>query len=82
MAAKMTHTRKVKAWPALIRFFQSSATACGPVERSVNGGRLALRLVRAARQLPARIAVTFSASFLEASTEASSKATLERMTHP
>ena len=73
--------RNVKAWPALIRFFQSSATAGGPTGRSLKGGRLRRGFLCAACQLPARTAATFSASFREASTEASSNATFERTTH-
>src|ERR1035441_9453613 len=45
-----------------MRFFQSSATAGGPMGRSVNGGRLLWGFFRAACQLPARTAATFSAS--------------------
>src|SRR6266850_958397 len=80
--ARTIQSRKVKIWPALIRFFHNSAMAGGPVDRSVNGGRLGLRFVFVPRQLPARTAAVRSASFFEASTEASSKATFERMTHP
>ena len=33
--ARLTHIRNVKAWPALIRFFHSKATAGGPAGRPV-----------------------------------------------
>ena len=79
--ARLIQMRKVKAWPALMRFFQSNATAGGPVGCSRNGGRLLLGFFRAACQLPARTAASFSASFWEAWTEASSNATFERTTH-
>src|SRR5208283_5691341 len=78
--ARLIQMRKVKAWPALMRFFQSSATAGGPVGRSVNGGRLLLGCFCAACQLPERTAASFSASFREAWTEASSNATFDRTT--
>ena len=58
--------RNVKAWPALMRFFQSSATAGEPVGRSANGGRLLRGFFCVACQLPARTAATFSASLWEA----------------
>ena len=48
--ARLIQMRRVKAWPALMRFFQSSATAGGPVGRSLNGGRLAPGLLL--RRLP------------------------------
>src|SRR5664279_3914745 len=79
--AWLIQMRKVKAWPALMRFFQSSATVGGPVGRSAKGGRLLLGFFRAACQLPERTAASFSASFWEAWTEASSNATFDRTTH-
>src|ERR1035441_4831089 len=71
--ARLIQMRKVKAWPALMRFFQRSATAGGPVGRHANGGRLLLGFFRAACQLPERTAASFSASFWEAWTEARSE---------
>ena len=76
----MSNIRSVKVWPALIKFFHSNAVMGGPMGRRVNGGRLLLRFWRVACRLPERTAATFSASFWEASTEASSNATLERST--
>src|SRR5664279_5417960 len=79
--ARLIQMRKVKTWPALMRFFQRSATAGGPVGRNANGGRLLLGFFRAACQLTERTAASFSASFWEAWTEASSNATFDRTTH-
>src|SRR5438876_3698795 len=80
-AARIIQARKENAEPALIKFFHNNATAGGPVGRSLNGGRLPLRCLLEACQLPARMAAIFSAIRLEASTEASSKATSEHATH-
>src|ERR1017187_3567651 len=76
--ARLIQIRKVKAWPALMRFFQSSATAGEPVGPSAKGGRLLRGFFFVACQLPARTAATFSAIFWEAWTEASSNATSDR----
>src|SRR5581483_6378674 len=74
-------SRKVNICPALIRFFQNNATAGSPAGRSVNGERLRLAFREAPCQLFARAAATRAAIFCEASTDASSKLTFERMTH-
>src|SRR6266478_1469123 len=79
--ANMIHRRSVKTWPALMRFFQSSATAGGPTERNKKGARLLFGFVFVPCQFPDRIAATLSAILLAFSTEASSNATFERMTH-
>ena len=80
VATNTSQSRRVKACPALIRFFHNKATGCRPVGRSLKGGRLFLGFLPAACQLPERTAADFSAIFRDASTEASSKATLERIT--
>jgi len=71
----------VKNWPALIRFFQKIATAGQPSGRN-STAPLALPGFVHRCQLPDRIAAIRSANFRDNSTDASSKATLDRMTHP
>src|SRR5215208_5314464 len=72
--------RAENALPALIRFFQSKAIGAHPRGRSVKGERFFLKDLFAVRQLPERAAATFSASFFDASTDASSNATSARTT--
>src|SRR5262249_10295913 len=79
--AKEVHVRRVNAWPALIKFFQRSPAPAAPMGRRTKGGRRFLNVLLDACQLPARMALTFSAILREASTDASSKATFERITH-
>jgi hypothetical protein len=62
VAASTNQRRKVKTWPALIRFFQSSAIAGWPVGFRVNGARLLLGFLPEPRQVPARTAATLSAN--------------------
>ena len=76
-----THNRTVNKCPAAIRFFQSKAMAGKPVGCSSNGGRFGFLDFTPDCQRPARAAAIRSAIFRDSSTEASSKATLERITH-
>jgi len=80
MTTKKIHRRGVKTRPTPMRFFQSSATAAGPVGVSLNHARLGFRFFPAVCQLPARTAATRVASFCEASSEASSNETSEPTT--
>src|SRR6266481_1745334 len=61
MAASMIHSLGVKAWPALMRFFQSRATEGGPIGRSKNGARLTFCFEVLPCQFPDLMAATRSA---------------------
>ncbi len=77
---RKSHVRRLKPWPALMRFFQRNATAAVPVGRSPNGGRFLLFILAAECQLPARTAATISARFRASASDASSKATSDLAT--
>ena len=78
MMPSRTTVREVKTDPAPMRFFHKSAMAGEPVGRSRKGSRRRWCLVPG--KVPRLNAVTASARRCANASEASSKATLERMT--